>query len=155
MKKSERQMIIKQIVLNNDIGTQEELLTHLKGKGVKATQATISRDIKELNLIKTSSLDGGSKYTIYQNTEVTIADKLESTLRSVVIKYTNVQFMNVVMTLPGNAHVIGALIDDIKFPEIVGTVAGNDTILFISKTNEEAQKIYDYLDNILADVMDD
>lgn len=155
MKKTERQMIIKQIILNNDVGTQEELLNHLRDEGVKATQATISRDIKELNLIKTSNPEGGSKYTIYQNTEITVEDKLASTLKSVVVKYTQVQFMNVVMTLPGNAHVIGALIDDIEFPEIVGTVAGNDTILLISQTEEDAQTIYAYLDNLLADVLDD
>lgn len=148
-------MIIKQIILNNDVGTQEELLNHLKKQGVQATQATISRDIKELNLIKTSNPSGGSKYTIYQNTEITVEAKLASTLKSVVVRYTHVQFMNVVMTLPGNAHVIGALIDDIEFPEIVGTVAGNDTILLISKSEDEAKKIYDYLDHLLEDIINE
>ncbi|EXJ22439.1 Arginine pathway regulatory protein ArgR, repressor of arg regulon [Alkalibacterium sp. AK22] len=151
MKKVERQMMIKQIILNNDIATQEELLTQLQNKGVKATQATISRDIKELNLIKTNSSDGGVKYTIYQNHHMSPEDKLNSTIRSVVTAYNCVQFMNIIVTLPGNAHVIGALIDDIEFPEIVGTVAGNDTIILISNTNEEAQKVYTYFESVMAD----
>lgn len=154
MKKSERQMLIKQIILNNDIATQEELLHELQSKGVKATQATISRDIKELNLVKTNNAGQGVKYTIYQNNHMTVEDKLNSTIKSVVTAHNIVQFMNVIATLPGNAHVIGALIDDIEFPEIVGTVAGNDTIILISRTNEEAQVIFEYFDNIMAENSD-
>lgn len=145
MKKSERQMMIKQMVLNEEIGTQDELLNKLKNKGIDATQATISRDIKELNLVKTPSFKGGTKYTIYQNNQLTIEDKLSSTLREVVDNITQVQFMNVVKTIPGNAHVIGALMDDIPFTEVVGTVAGNDTIMIISKNEYEATKMYNYL----------
>ncbi|GEL66251.1 arginine repressor [Marinilactibacillus psychrotolerans] len=145
MKKSERQMMIKQMVLNEEIGTQDELLNKLKNKGIDATQATISRDIKELNLVKTPSVNGGTKYTIYQNNQLTIEDKLSSTLREVVDNITQVQFMNVVKTIPGNAHVIGALMDDIPFTEVVGTVAGNDTIMIISKNEYEATKMYNYL----------
>lgn len=145
MKKSERQMMIKQMVLNEEISTQDELLNKLKNKGIDATQATISRDIKELNLVKTPSANGGTKYTIYQNNQLTIEDKLSSTLREVVDNITQVQFMNVVKTIPGNAHVIGALMDDIPFTEVVGTVAGNDTIMIISKNETEATKMHNYL----------
>jgi len=152
MKKSERQMLIKQIVLNNDVATQDELLAFLQEKGVKATQATISRDIKELNLVKTPSADGGIKYTIYQNNQVTMEEKLDSTIKSVVVDVNHVQFLNVVKTLPGNAHVIGALIDDIHYPEIVGTVAGNDTIVLISQTNEEAEGVYRHFVGALRDL---
>lgn len=146
MKKSERQMIIKQIVLNEEVATQEELLRRLRTKGVEATQATISRDIKELNLIKAPSSQGGTKYTIFQNNQLTMEDKLASTLADVVENLTCVQFMNVIVTIPGNAHVVGALLDDISFPEVVGTVAGNDTIVLISKDTEDAQKMHDYLE---------
>lgn len=145
MKKSERQMMIKQMVLNEEIGTQDDLLIRLKDKGLEATQATISRDIKELNLVKTPSSRGGTKYTIYQNNQLTIEDKLSSTLKEVVESITQVQFMNVVKTIPGNAHVVGALMDDIDFSEVVGTVAGNDTIMIISKDEEHATNMYQYL----------
>ncbi|WP_208560122.1 arginine repressor [Marinilactibacillus kalidii] len=145
MKKSERQMMIKQMVLNEEIGTQDELLIKLKEKGLEATQATISRDIKELNLVKTPSSRGGTKYTIYQNNQLTMEDKLSSTLKEVVESITRVQFMNVVKTIPGNAHVVGALMDDISFSEVVGTVAGNDTIMIISKDEDTSINMYNYL----------
>lgn len=145
MKKSERQMMIKQMILNEEISTQDELLNKLKEKGIDATQATISRDIKELNLVKTPSSKGGTKYTIYQNNQLTIEDKLSSTLSEVVVKITQVQFMNVIKTIPGNAHVVGALMDDISFSEVVGTVAGNDTIMIISSNELEATQMYKYL----------
>ncbi|GEK90629.1 arginine repressor [Alkalibacterium kapii] len=152
MKKTERQLLIKQIILNNEVSTQDELLEHLSENGVRATQATISRDIKELNLVKTSSSDGKLKYTIYQNNQVTMEEKLNSTIRSVVVEVAQVQFINVVKTLPGNAHVIGALVDDIHYPEVVGSVAGNDTIVLISKTEEEAKTVFQHFDGELQKV---
>jgi len=135
-------MIIKQLIMNEEIVTQDELLQRLKDKGAQATQATISRDIKQLNLIKTPSTKGGTKYTFYQEeSERSDEYRLSSTISGNVTEVTLVQFLNVVNTLPSNAHVIGALVDDIDFPEIVGTVAGNDTILLISEGNEDAEKV--------------
>ncbi|WP_423189198.1 arginine repressor [Alkalibacterium sp. f15] len=152
MRKSERQMLIKQIVLNHEVSTQDDLLERLHEKGIKATQATISRDIKELNLIKSASSDGGVKYILYQNNQVSMEEKLSSTIKSVVTGITHVEFINIVKTIPGNAHVIGALVDDIHYPEIVGTVAGNDTIMLVSKTKEEAEKVYHHFDNLLEEL---
>lgn len=145
MKKSERQILIKQIILNEDISTQEALLNKLREKDVKATQATISRDIKELNLIKTPGPNGETKYTLFQQNQLSANDRLKTTISDVVIKFTNVEFLNILTTLPGNAHVIGALLDELDMPEIVGTVAGNDTILIISPDANQSQKIFDYL----------
>ena len=145
MKKSNRQLAIKQIINNYDIATQEELLHYLNKEGVEATQATISRDIKEMHLVKTTTSNGNVKYTLFQNNKMSNEEKLQSTLGEVVIKLTRVQFMTILMTIPGNAHVIGALMDAIDFPEKVGTIAGNDTCLIISKNEEEAIKMYDYL----------
>lgn len=144
MKKSSRQMIIKQIINNHAISTQEELLHYLKEEGVEATQATISRDIKEMNLVKTNSANGNVKYTIFQHNKMSEEEKLEQTIGEVVIKLTRVEFMTIVMTIPGNAHVIAALLDAIDFPEMVGTVGGNDTVLIISKDQEDATKLYNY-----------
>jgi len=149
MKKSERQILIKQIILNNNISTQEELLEYLRREGVKATQATISRDIKELHLIKTPNQKGGTKYTLFQQNQLSLDDKLKTTLGDVAIKFTCVQFVNVLTTIPGNAHVVGALLDELSMPDIVGTVAGNDTILLISPDHEKAQKVYDYLNQYM------
>lgn len=76
-------------------------------------------------------------------------EKLDLTIKSVVVDVTQVQFINVVKTLPGNAHVIGALVDDIHYSEVVGSVAGNDTIVLISKTYEEAEKVFQHIDGEL------
>jgi len=142
VKKRERQMMIKQLIMNEEIVTQDELRDRLTDKGVRATQATISRDIKELNLIKAPSSKGGTKYTLYQEDNDRDDEyRLSSTISTNVTEITLVQFMNVVNTLPSNAHVIGALVDDLNFPEIVGTVAGNNTILLISQDKEQAEKV--------------
>lgn len=145
MKKKERQLLIKQIVLDHDVATQEELLQYLREEGVEATQATISRDIKELNLIKTPALNGSTKYTLFQHNQSSLESKLEATLQDVVIQLTKVQFVNVMKTLPGNAHVVGALLDDLSYPEIAGTVAGHDTCLIISKDEKDADKVHNLL----------
>lgn len=145
MKKTNRQLAIKQIITTRDVATQDELLHYLKEEGVEATQATISRDIKEMNLIKTSTPQGGMKYTIYQANNLSVEERLQSTLSDVVIKLECVQFMTIIVTIPGNAHVAAALIDSIELPEIVASVGGNDTSLFISKNEEDAKKVYDYL----------
>ncbi|MCI3029954.1 MAG: arginine repressor [Desemzia incerta] len=145
MKKTNRQLAIKQIITNRDISTQDELLHYLKEEGVDATQATISRDIKEMNLIKTSTPQGGMKYTLYQTNNLSVEERLQSTLGDVVVKLERVQFMTILVTIPGNAHVAAALIDTIEFPEVVASVGGNDTCLLISKDEENAQKMYDYL----------
>lgn len=145
MKKSNRQLAIKQIINNYDVGTQEELLHYLKEEGVETTQATISRDIKEMHLVKTTTSAGNVKYALFQNNKMSTEEKLQSTLGEVVIKLTRVEFLTILMTIPGNAHVIGALMDAIDFPEKVGTIAGNDTCIIISKDQEDAVKMYDYL----------
>ena len=145
MKKTDRQILIKQIILNQTVSTQEELLSFLLEEGVSATQATISRDIKELNLIKTPNPQGGTKYTLYQQNHLSTDDKLKSTLSDIAIKFTRIEFMNILTTIPGNAHVVGALLDELAMDDIVGTVAGNDTILILSSTPEQAQHVYDYL----------
>ncbi|SEK66407.1 transcriptional regulator, ArgR family [Carnobacterium iners] len=145
MKKSNRQLAIKQIINNYDVSTQEELLHYLKEEGVEATQATISRDIKEMHLVKTTTSSGNVKYALFQNNKMSTEEKLQSTLGEVTIKLTRVQFLTILMTIPGNAHVIGALMDAIDFPEKVGTIAGNDTCIIISKNEEDAVKMYDYL----------
>lgn len=147
MKKKERQFLIKQIVLDNNVATQEELLQYLKKEGIEATQATISRDIKELNLIKTPASDGRTKYTLFQQNHTSLESKLENTLKEVVVEITTVKFINIIKTLPGNAHVVGALLDDLSIPNIAGTICGHDTCVIISKDEEDGEVLYTYLSN--------
>lgn len=151
MKKSERQLAIKQIITNFEVATQEELLKHLKEEGVNATQATISRDIKEMHLVKTTTPQGNVKYTLYQNNQLTNEERLQTTIGDVVTQISKVQFMTIVVTIPGNAHVVAALIDTLDYPEIVATVGGNDTIAIISKDDADADKVYKYLNQFIEE----
>ena len=151
MKKSNRQTAIRQIISKHEVATQEELLHYLKEEGVDATQATISRDIKEMKLIKTTTSQGNVKYTLYQNNQLTNEERLQSTIYDAVIRINRVQFMTIVMTIPGNAHVVAALVDALDFPEIVATVGGNDTFLIISKDEEDAEKMYNYLNQYVEE----
>lgn len=144
MRKKDRQLLIKRLIFDYDIATQEELLTLLKKEGVNATQATISRDIKELNLVKTPMKGGRTKYSLYNDNQ-TSRNKLEKTIEERVISATQVEAIVVIKTLKGNANVVSALIDDMAFPEVVGTLAGHDTAVIFSKSREDASKFSSYI----------
>lgn len=144
MRKNDRQLLIKQLILDHDISTQEELLNYLKVEGVHATQATISRDIKELNLVKTPVTGGKTKYTLYQSNQ-TSKNKLEATITDRVTGITREEFIVILKTLKGNANAVSALIDDMSFPEVISTLAGHDTVVIFSHNAKEAEKIFDYL----------
>lgn len=144
MRKNDRQLLIKQLILDHDISTQEELLNYLREEGVHATQATISRDIKELNLVKTPVAGGKTKYTLYQSNQ-TSKNKLEATIADRVTGITRVEFITIMKTLKGNANAVSALIDDMSFPEVISTLAGHDTVVIFSHDVEEAKHMYDYL----------
>lgn len=144
MRKKDRQLLIKRLIFDHNISTQEELLSYLKGEGVDATQATISRDIKELNLVKTPMNGGKTKYSLYQSNQ-TSKNKLEKTIEERVISTTQVDFVVILKTLKGNANVVSALIDDVSFSEIVATLAGHDTVVLFSETTEDAEHIATYV----------
>lgn len=144
MRKNDRQLLIKQLILDHDISTQEELLNYLKVEDVHATQATISRDIKELNLVKTPISGGKTKYTLYQSNQ-TSKNKLEATIADRVTGITRVEFIVILKTLKGNANAVSALIDDMSFPEVISTLAGHDTVVIFSPNAKEAEKIFNYL----------
>lgn len=149
MRKKDRQLLIKQLILDHDISTQEELLHYLGEEGVSATQATISRDIKELNLVKTPVSGGKTKYTLYQSNE-TQKNKLESTIYDRVVSIERVEFVVILNTLRGNANVVSALIDEMSFPQILGTLAGHDTVVIFAKDLANAVEIRDYLRSHLS-----
>ncbi|MDH6365065.1 transcriptional regulator of arginine metabolism [Enterococcus sp. PF1-24] len=139
MKKSERQQLIKQIILQNVIGSQEELLSKLEEAGVKATQATISRDVRELSIVKNHDNNGNVRYGIFaQQTEANKEDKLAASVKDHVLRIEQVQFTVIIHTTLASANVVANWMDDISYPEIAGTVAGEDTILIICRSEAEA-----------------
>ncbi|QIL45718.1 ArgR family transcriptional regulator [Vagococcus coleopterorum] len=151
MKKTERQDLVKQVVLQYQIETQDELLEKLKTVGVEATQATISRDMRELSIVKgRKDGSGPSHYLIHDIISVPQQlDQLAESVADSVEKITVVQFMVIIQTYLGSANMLAAQIDDMKLPEVAGTLAGANTLSIITHTNEEAETLAEQLSSYL------
>ncbi|MBO1581214.1 MULTISPECIES: arginine repressor [Bacillus] len=149
MKKEKRQRLIKQLVREYEIDTQEKLVELLEEQGVLVTQATISRDIRELNLIKVTSSRGLTIYKVFSEDSLQTDMKLKKKLREVVIRVDYVDQLTVIKTLPGNAHVIGALLDSLDWKEKVGCICGNDTCLVISRSESDRKVLEERLKLIM------
>ena len=149
MKKSRHQRI-KELVEQFEIETQEELADRLRGDGYTVTQATVSRDIRELKLSKIPMGNGRQKYTILMQSEHYLSDKYIRVLKDGFVSMDMAQNILVVKTVSGMAMAVAAAIDAMKLKEIVGSIAGYDTIMMAVKTAEDTQcvmdKIYDVLD---------
>jgi transcriptional regulator of arginine metabolism len=139
MRKEKRQRLIKQAVREHEIDTQEKLVELLAKKGEIVTQATISRDIRELNIIKTVSSNGLTIYKNFTGDNIQTDMMLKKKLREVVVKVDYINQLTIIKTLPGNAHVIGVLLDSLDWKEKVGCICGNDTCLVISKTQSDRE----------------
>ena len=149
MKKNRHQKI-KELVEQFEIETQEELADRLREAGYTVTQATVSRDIRELKLSKVPMGDGRQKYTILIHSDHYLSDKYIRVLRDGYVSMDMAQNILVVKTVSGMAMAVAAAIDAMKLKEIVGSIAGDDTIMMAVKTVEDTQcvmdKIYDVLD---------
>ena len=134
--KNDRQNQLLQIISEEIIETQEQLLERLQAKGIKSTQATISRDIKELHLIKGQ---GKYRYAVSAHrTKLNFADKLRTIFRESVLTVDNAQNIVVIKTLPGLANAAGSAVDGMDVPYLVGSLAGDDTALLIMRDTESA-----------------
>ncbi|HHU60913.1 MAG: arginine repressor [Bacillota bacterium] len=135
--KNRRQMKILEIVASHNVETQEELLERLQDKGHNVTQATVSRDIKELRLAKIPNGQGGYKYSVPMN--VTKGDLLRRAKRIFEDYVRSVDFSDVfimIKTYPGGAHAVAAVIDELDWPEMIGSIAGDDSILILTQASE-------------------
>ncbi|MGN1399956.1 MAG: transcriptional regulator AhrC/ArgR [Bacillus sp. (in: firmicutes)] len=141
MNKGQRHIKIREIIANNDIETQDDLVEELKNAGYNVTQATISRDIKELHLVKVPLMDGKYKYSLPADQRFNPLQKLKRNLTDAFVRLDYTSHLLVMKTLPGNAHAIGALIDNLDWDEILGTICGDDTCLIICRTPEETKVI--------------
>ena len=138
MSRSTRQSKILDIIAGKDVETQEELVAELAACGISVTQATISRDIKELGLVKTLSANNKYKYTSVKSSDIKISEKLLNVFREAVITIASANNLVIVKTLSGSANAVGMFIDQMHFNEMFGSVAGDDTLLIIAKSNDEA-----------------
>lgn len=139
--KAKRQSKILELINSKDIETQEELVEELEKSGLNVTQATVSRDIKELKLIKTSSNDGKFKYKSISPYENFLSQKLVNILSSTIINMEVVNNIIIIKTISGSAAAAAEAIDSLKLDSIIGTLAGNNTIFIITKDVAETQKI--------------
>ncbi|HDR7891165.1 arginine repressor [Bacillus toyonensis] len=149
MRKEKRQRLIKQVVREHEIDTQEKLVELLAEKGEIVTQATISRDIRELNLIKTVSSNGLTIYKNLTGDNIQADTMLKKKLGEVVVKIDYINQLTIIKTLPGNAHVIGVLLDSLDWKEKVGCICGNDTCLVISKSQSDREILEERLKLIM------
>ena len=148
MDKQKRQKILLDIVTKTEVGTQEEIIKALNDQGVYATQATISRDIKEMGLVKTSGRH--KKYKYSQGSDVhKDSAKLLNLFKAAVTSIEQAQNLVVVRTIIGNANAVAASIDAQHIPEVVGTLAGDDTVLVVTGNNEDASFVIEELNILL------
>ncbi|MEA3321076.1 MAG: transcriptional regulator ArgR [Bacillota bacterium] len=149
MTKGQRHIKIRELITNSEIETQDELVDRLKSLGFNVTQATVSRDIKELHLVKVPLLDGRYKYSLPADQRFNPLQKLKRSLMDAFVKIDIAGHMIVMKTMPGNANAIGVLIDNLDWSEILGTICGDDTCLIICRTPEDAKDLSDRFINML------
>jgi transcriptional regulator of arginine metabolism len=145
LNKGQRHIRIRDIISNFEIETQDHLVESLKQAGVEVTQATVSRDIKEMHLIKVPLSDGRYKYSLPQmkiyNTEL----KLQRMMTDAFVSIDGAGYFLMLKTLPGNAQAVGSLLDQLDWEEILGTICGDDTCLIICRdenlTSEVKEKL--------------
>lgn len=137
--KSKRQAKIIEIISNQSVETQEQLLAALQAEGFRGTQATISRDIKELRIVKELTSLGTYRYTTSTN-EVggSFSSKLNTIFRECVISFDYAQNIIVIKTLPGLASAAGSAIDSMNLSVILGTLAGDDTVIVVMRDSNAA-----------------
>ena len=136
--KNVRQTAILSIIEQYDIETQEELASRLRKMGIDVTQATVSRDIKELRLLKVLSASGGYKYATADKAEHGLSDRFVRMFRDSVLSINFANNIIVIKTLSGSANVAAEAIDSMRMPQILGTMAGDNTILVIVNNEKEA-----------------
>ena len=149
MNKTTRQNKIIEIIESKEIDTQEELVNALNEFNFNVTQATVSRDIKELNLIKVSGKVKKYKYAFERKTADFNDVKLLNLFKNCVVKVDVAQNIVVLKTLGGNGNSAGVMVDKLNLEEIVGSVAGDDTVLIVAKTNEDALVVKKELEKLL------
>ncbi len=137
--KESRQKTILNIIASNDVETQNQLIEHLRGSGIKSTQATVSRDIKELRLVKELSPRGKYKYVASAAEMTDHSERLRTIFRESVTSCERAQNIVVIKTLPGLAPAAASAIDRMNMRALAGSIAGDDTAFFVMHDNETAE----------------
>lgn len=142
---------ILELIERKDIETQEELAEELRKSGIEITQATVSRDIKELKLIKVLGEHGKYKYAAIVKNENDLSDKLANIFSHSVVSVENINNFVVVKTLSGSGNAAAEAIDSLNFKEIAGTIAGDNTIFIMARTSEQAFEIVKKMKRVIRE----
>ena len=148
--KIDRQAMILEIIAQENIETQEQLLTRLQARGLRCTQATISRDIKQLHLVKEPAGQGVYKYAVSGNRmTLNVAAKLRTIFRECIVSIDYAQNIVVVKTMPGLANGACSALDNMDMNDIVGSLAGDDTALLVMRNTEAAELLCQEIKDML------
>ena len=148
--KTQRQAKIMEIITNQDVETQEQLLEALRAAGFNSTQATISRDIKELRIIKELTSFGTYRYTTSaKEVTGTFSNRLNTIFRECVTGFDYAQNLMVIKTIPGLASAAGSAVDAMNMSVVIGTLAGDDTLLVVMRDTNAAAAFYGEIKNLL------
>ena len=139
--KRNRQEAILRVISQYEVETQQELAQRLKEEGFEVTQATVSRDIRDMKLSKMPTGEGHQKYVRFHNDEKHLSGKYVNVLKEGFVSIDMAQNILVVKTVSGMAMAVAAAIDAMKYPEIVGTIAGDDTIMMAVRTVEDTNSL--------------
>ncbi len=146
--KNQRQAAILELLNSRDIETQQELARALQSMGYLVTQSTVSRDIKEMHLVKVTSGSGGYKYAPPGQNGREINERLNRILRDSLQQVEFAGHMVVVKTLSGSANSAAEALDSMKWPEMIGSIAGDNTIFLVARSEEDAAEIAEKIRNI-------
>jgi transcriptional regulator of arginine metabolism len=148
--KPARQSIILEIITQQDIETQNQLMEALAARGVKSTQATLSRDIKDMRLVKKLGGDGKYRYAVGGGAETNgYSDRLKKIFKECVTSFDIAQNIIVIKTLPGLADAACSTLDSMDIPELVGSLAGDDTAFLAMKDAASAESLCQEISNML------
>ena len=147
--KATRQKAILEIIRQQDINTQEELAAALKKLNFNVTQATVSRDIKELRLLKTLSNEGVYRYTMVENVEHTLDERFRRIFGESVLSVSSAYNQVVIRTLTGSANVAAEMLDSLGWTEVLGTLAGDNTVLLIVRSMDDVDEVLSKINDML------
>jgi len=145
--KTARQHVIEELIVNKEISSQNELLNMLKSKGFDITQTTLSRDLDEINAVKNVKIDGKNVYTIKKNSadklqsSRDVRNKLEKSLSEFVISVDSSANLAIIHTPAGAAQYVASLIDQAAMEKVLATIAGDNTVLVVTKGLDDGKKV--------------
>ena len=140
--KNNRQELILSIIGQEDIETQEQLIARLEEHGIRSTQATVSRDIKQMHLVKEPTGNGGYRYAVSeQRAKLDFAGRLQTILRESIVGVDYAQNLIVIRTMPGLANGAASAFDGMNLPNKLGTLAGDDTLMIVMRDEKSASEL--------------